>query len=438
MPSYLLTGATSGIGLATARRLARPGTGLVLVARDESRLKQVSAQCSDRGAQVLSVAADVRDTQSVDRAFTLAAQQFGRLDGVVHAAAVVAYGRFEQVPAEVFDATHDTNLRGTANVARAALRQFRGQGGGNIVFLGSLLGDVAVPYMSTYVASKWGVHGLVRSLQAETRGQNIGITLVSPGGVDTPIYDNAASYLGVAGQPPGPVQSAEQVASRVVRGLYRPQRQLQAGALNRVARLGFRVSPLLFDLAIGPFMRSQGLRSDPHPPSSGNVLHAAPGRARTEGAHMKNTKTIQREVQAPVEAVWQVLGDGWTYATWVVGASRVRDVDENWPATGSRIHHSFGPWPAVIQDYTRAEVSVPERELVLKARGWPVGEARVVLRLTPTSATTCRVTIEEDAIAGPGKLIPAAARQALIGPRNKETLYRLALIAEGRYRNHEV
>ena len=153
---------------------------------------------------------------------------------------------------------------------------------------------------------------------------------------------------------------------------------------------------------------------------------------------MKNTKTIQREVQAPVEAVWQVLGDGWTYATWVVGASRVRDVDEHWPATGSRIHHSFGPWPAVIQDYTRAEGSVPERELVLKARGWPVGEARVVLRLTPTSPTTCRVTIEEDAIAGPGKVVPAGVRQAVIGPRNKETLYRLALIAEGRYRNHEV
>lgn len=224
----------------------------------------------------------------------------------------------------------------------------------------------------------------------------------------------------------------------MIRGLHKPQRQLQSGAVNRVARLGFRVSPLLFDLAIGPFMRSQGLRSQPHPPSTGNVLHTTPGRARTEGAHMRNTKTIHRDVQAPVEAVWQVLSDGWTYATWVVGASRVRDVDANWPATGSRIHHAFGPWPAVIQDYTRAEVCVPEQELVLKARGWPAGEARVVLRLTPTSTTTCRVSIEEDAIAGPGKLIPAPVRQAVIGPRNKETLYRLALIAEGRYRNHEI
>lgn len=152
---------------------------------------------------------------------------------------------------------------------------------------------------------------------------------------------------------------------------------------------------------------------------------------------MKNARVIQRDVAAPASAVWAVLCDGWTYATWVVGASRVRDVDEQWPARGTRIHHAFGPWPAVIQDYTRVEASTPEQELVLKARGWPVGEARVILRLTPTGDATCRVDIVEDAIAGPGRAIPAAVRQAVIGPRNRETLYRLALLAEGRHRNHE-
>jgi short-subunit dehydrogenase len=433
----LLTGATSGIGLATARLLAAPDTALVLVARDETRLDAAAADCRQRGAQCLTVSADVRDPKAVERAFTLGGERFGRLDGVVHAAAVATYGRFEDVPEEVFTATHATNLLGTAHVARTTLRHLRAQGGGNFVVVGSLLGDIAVPYMSAYVSTKWGVHALVRILQIETRGQNIGITLVSPGGVDTPIYDNAATYLGRKGQPPGRVQSAEQVAARVVSGLHRPRRQVQSGPLNRITRLGFRTAPAAFDLAVEPLMRWQGLRRDPHPHSTGNVLRAGPGPLRTKGRHMKNTKTIQRDVQAPASAVWSVLSDGWTYATWVVGASRVRDVDETWPATGTRIHHSFGPWPAVIQDYTRVEASVPEQELVLKARGWPVGEARVVLRLTPTSDTTCRVSIEEDAIAGPGKAIPASARQAIIGPRNRETLYRLALIAEGRYRNHE-
>ena len=157
-----------------------------------------------------------------------------------------------------------------------------------------------------------------------------------------------------------------------------------------------------------------------------------------QGQRMKNTLIVHREVNAPAKAVWQVLTDGWTYATWVVGASRVRDVDATWPATGSRIHHSFGPWPAVIQDYTRVERSEPERELVLKARGWPVGEARVVINLTPTGAQSCRLSIQEDAIAGPGKGLPRTLRQTVIGPRNTETLYRLALIAEGRYRNHDI
>lgn len=152
---------------------------------------------------------------------------------------------------------------------------------------------------------------------------------------------------------------------------------------------------------------------------------------------MKRPVWIHRDVDAPVQAVWEVLSDGWTYATWVVGASRVRAVDSQWPATDSRIHHSFGPWPAVIQDYTRVQRCVPEQELVLKARGWPVGEARVVIRLETTGERTSRLSMQEDAIAGPGTLVPAPARQALIGPRNKETLYRLALIAEGRNRNSE-
>lgn len=149
--------------------------------------------------------------------------------------------------------------------------------------------------------------------------------------------------------------------------------------------------------------------------------------------------TVHRAVDAPAAAVWQVLTDGWTYANWVVGASRVRDVDANWPEVGSRIHHAFGPWPAVIQDSTIVERSEPERLLVLKARGWPVGEARVALRIDPTGDESCQLEIVEDAVAGPGRwAVPRPLRQLAIGPRNRETLYRLGLIAEGRHRNAKV
>ncbi len=429
MPTYLITGATSGIGLACAHALSARGADLVLMARSEHALQQVRADLA-RPCEV--VAGDVRDPGDVARAF---AASTGHLDGVVHAAAVAAYGHFEQIPSDIFTATVATTLLGTIEVARAAIRRFAHQGGGRLVVVGSLLGDISVPYMSPYVTAKWGVHGLVRTLQQETRGRNIHVSLVSPGGVDTPIYDHAATFLGRKGQPPGKVQTAQECAQRVVSALHRPRRQVQSGPLNRLTRLGFRAAPGAFDAAVGPVMRWQGLHPTPAPATTGNVFTAIEGEPRMHGRRMKNALVINRRVDAPAEAVWQVLSDGWTYATWVVGASRVRDVDAQWPATGTRIHHSFGPWPAVIQDYTRVEHSEPERELVLKARGWPVGEARVVLTLTPVGPQSCQLSIQEDAIAGPGRGMPRPLRQAVIGPRNKETLYRLALIAEGRYRN---
>ncbi|GAA1431885.1 SRPBCC family protein [Microlunatus lacustris] len=131
------------------------------------------------------------------------------------------------------------------------------------------------------------------------------------------------------------------------------------------------------------------------------------------------------------EAVFAVLADGWLYPGWVVGASRIRDVDQAWPAEGAKIHHSFGIWPALINDSTSVLEYEPPRRLVLKARGWPLGSARVVIEVEPTPAG-CRITIDEDAVEGPGQLVPSAVRQPLIHVRNVETLRRLRFLAEGR------
>lgn len=145
---------------------------------------------------------------------------------------------------------------------------------------------------------------------------------------------------------------------------------------------------------------------------------------------------ITRRVNAPPGVVWSVLADGWMYATWVVGASRVRLVDPDWPNPGSRLHHSFGIWPALINDHTEVLTVDPGRELRLKARGWPAGEATVRIHVTPGSVMgSSTVSIVEDATSGPGKLVPRAARQLLIAPRNTESIHRLALIAEGRHRH---
>ena len=144
--------------------------------------------------------------------------------------------------------------------------------------------------------------------------------------------------------------------------------------------------------------------------------------------------TVQREVEAPAEAVWTTLADGWLYATWVVGASRVRDVDPGWPSQGSRIHHSSGIWPVLISDTTEVLRVVAPTELVLRARGWPVGVADVIITVEGLTAATCRVSISEDAVRGPAALVPRPVRQLAFGPRNVEVLRRLAYLAEGRHR----
>lgn len=139
----------------------------------------------------------------------------------------------------------------------------------------------------------------------------------------------------------------------------------------------------------------------------------------------------ERTIKASPEAVWEVLADGWLYPLWVVGATRMRDVDEHWPQVGARLHHSVGVWPTVIDDNTEVLGSEPHRSLRLRAKGWPMGEAEVLLELEPASGGTL-VRIHEDAVKGPGTLLPNAVLAPMLKWRNTETLRRLAYVVEGR------
>jgi len=115
----------------------------------------------------------------------------------------------------------------------------------------------------------------------------------------------------------------------------------------------------------------------------------------------------------------------------VVGASRIRDVDDGWPAEGRKIHHSFGVWPLVIDDTTEVVEIQPDQRIVLEARGWPVGTARVEITIRPDGNGSL-VSIAEDVSSGPAQLVPQPIRVAAMDVRNKETLRRLAYLAEGR------
>jgi short-subunit dehydrogenase len=276
-PVILVTGASSGIGLATAHHLADRGTRLVLAARSRVALEVAAAECRRRGAEVLVVPTDVSDRTAVQALVQATVSAFGRLDACVHAAGVVAYGRFEDVPPQIFDQVVRTDVLGTANVARAVLDEFRRERRGTLVIMGSVLGKITTPYMSAYVISKAAVESLGRVLAIEQRDlDDVHVCVVSPGSVATPAFRQAANYVGRYGRPPPPVVSPERVAAKIVDLLDRPRPRKNVGIANPLMVFGFRVLPSVFDALVGPLMRVAALSREKVGPHAGNVLEPSP------------------------------------------------------------------------------------------------------------------------------------------------------------------
>jgi uncharacterized protein YndB with AHSA1/START domain len=141
----------------------------------------------------------------------------------------------------------------------------------------------------------------------------------------------------------------------------------------------------------------------------------------------------QTTIDTRPDKVWDVLSDGWLYPLWVVGATRMRAVDDTWPDPGSKLHHSAGVWPLALDDTTEVVECEPERFLRVLARGWPLGEAEVRVTLTGLGGRTT-VELEEQPVKGPGALIPKPIYTPLLTWRNVESLRRLAFLVEGRAR----
>ncbi|NEK56925.1 SDR family NAD(P)-dependent oxidoreductase [Geodermatophilus sabuli] len=281
----LVTGASSGIGRATVLDLAGRGARLVLVARGREALETTAVEARAAGAEdVLVCPADVVDADALRRTVDSALDRFGRLDVVVHSAQTMAYGRIEDVPRAAFEAVVDTSLHGTANLARTVLPVFRRQRAGHLIVVSSLLASVTAPLMGTYAVAKWGQLGLVRTLQQEVRdAPGVHVSAVAPGGVNTPIYYQGATWAGSTGRPPPPVYSPERVARAVLARLDRPRRLVQSGVANPVVIAGFRLLPAVYDALVGPLFRVFALAGDDAAPTEGNVFASRPERNAKDG-----------------------------------------------------------------------------------------------------------------------------------------------------------
>ena len=277
----LVTGASSGIGRATALLLAEQGASLVLLARGRAALDEAAAECRAAGAaDVVVETCDVNDREGM----AAVVQRAGALDLVVHSATVMAYGDVEDLPPEVFEQVVNTAIHGTANVARPVLATFRRQGRGDLVVVSSLLASITAPTMGAYATAKWGQLGLIRTLQQETRDvKDIHVSAVSPGGVNTPIYYQAATVLGNTGHPPPPVYSPRRVGQAILAVAENPRRLKQSGIANPVIIAGYRLVPQVFDTLVGPLLKVFGMSRDSVPPTDGNVFESRPEENAAKG-----------------------------------------------------------------------------------------------------------------------------------------------------------
>ena len=255
----VVTGASSGIGKETALLFAGRHARLSLGSRSEDALERVAGDCRKAGAgDVVIQSTDIAEADQVQELFDVTLARFGRIDIVAQCAALTAFGRFEDLPVDVFDTVVRTNLLGAANVARSALTHFRERGRGHLVLLGSLLGQAAMPYQSAYVVSKFGVHGMVRALRQEhSHLRGVKVHGIYPGPVNTEMSANAGNYFGRTARVPPTAVGAATVAAAIVRATTRGHStERHVGWFNRPMVVAYRLVPSIFDAVAGRLTRA--------------------------------------------------------------------------------------------------------------------------------------------------------------------------------------
>ena len=231
----VITGASSGIGLVTAKTAARQGASVVLAARNENDLRGAVDEIRSEGGRAVYHAADVADPDQVKQIATVALREFGRIDTWVNNAAVAMYGRAVELSIADMRRQFDVNYWGQVYGCLTAVPHLRKQGGA-LINVASAVADRAIPLQGNYCAAKHALKAFTDTLrmELEEEGAPISVSLVKPGSIDTPFFDKARTYLSVEPQPVPPVYAPELVADVILECAQRPIRDIIVGGLGAI------------------------------------------------------------------------------------------------------------------------------------------------------------------------------------------------------------
>lgn len=254
----VITGASSGIGLALAQAAAKAGAKLMLVARNGEALEKIATNLVAGGADVHWAVADVADEAALRRAAEAAVERFGRIDTWVNNAGVSIFGRNEEVAREDQRRLFETNFWGVVNGSLIAVEYLRAKGGA-LINLGSELSDLAVPLQGMYTASKHAVKGFTDSLrmELEREGVPISITLIKPAAIDTLFVKHAKNYMDVQAKLPAPLYTPQVAANAILAAAQYPQRDVFVGGAAKLSSLAAQWAPRWFDRIASGLMYDQ-------------------------------------------------------------------------------------------------------------------------------------------------------------------------------------